>query len=232
MPDLDEQTSANQHAGPLAEFGALRDEIDSRFRVQMQFFTLQITFTSAIFGFAISNRGLLGLLLIVPFTSYLICARYIALEGTILRIGQYIREDLSERIPGGLRWEQWWRVGADKAEDRLSSWSVPLLIAFPGGALFALCWDAPLLEPGRQSSLLGRIGVITVWTIGILVTAACGFLVLNMSYKTIPRRVMARTLGLENPLVDAGAPPAGDGRPTIPRPSPPPEGEQASQSAT
>lgn len=93
--------------GPLAEFSALREEIQARVKAQQQMLSLQLTLSGAVFGFAISQPGKTALLLIVPFSSYLLCGRLVAQHFGTLRVAKYIKEDLSDRVPGGLRWEQW-----------------------------------------------------------------------------------------------------------------------------
>jgi hypothetical protein len=47
-------------------------------RAQLQFLSLQLTLSGAVFGFAISRTGMTGLLLIVPFSSYLLCGRLVS----------------------------------------------------------------------------------------------------------------------------------------------------------
>src|SRR5690349_8131547 len=125
--------------GPLAEFAALREEIDSHWKAQVQLFSLQLTITGAILSFAISRQNLLGLLLIVPYSSYLIGALYVQLEASTLVMGEYIRDILSDRVPGGLQWEAWWRA-RDRRSERLHGWTLPMLIAFPGSGSLALTW--------------------------------------------------------------------------------------------
>src|SRR5262245_5953103 len=135
--------SLDESAGPLAEFAALRNEIDTSTKGQMQLFTVQLTVAGAIFGFVLSHRGLIALLLVVPISSYLLGARYINLESSMLLAGRYITENLSDRVPGGLGWEAWWRAQHRKTEG-LQGWALPLWLNFPGAAMLALGWSAVL----------------------------------------------------------------------------------------
>jgi hypothetical protein len=49
---------APEHIGPLAEFVALRTEIERRATIQWHVLALQITIAGAVFGFALSGgRG-------------------------------------------------------------------------------------------------------------------------------------------------------------------------------
>jgi hypothetical protein len=92
--------------GPLAEFVALREEMQERFKAQQMLLSLQLTLVATIFGFAISQRGIAALLLIVPFSSYLLCGRQVAQHFAGQRIAQYITDELTPRVHGGLGWEQ------------------------------------------------------------------------------------------------------------------------------
>ena len=88
-------TTGNGHEGPLAEFVALRQEMDTTQRHQQQTLVLQVTLSGAVFSFALSRNGLIGLLLIVPLSSYLFCARFMTHHRDIAFLGLYIRTELS-----------------------------------------------------------------------------------------------------------------------------------------
>src|SRR5690348_16758695 len=98
-----------QGDGPMAEFVALREEIQERFKAQQTLLSLQLTLVATIFGFAISQHGIATLMLIVPFSSYLLCGRQVAQHFAGQRIAQYITDELTPRVTGGLGWEQWLR---------------------------------------------------------------------------------------------------------------------------
>jgi hypothetical protein len=98
---------APPHTGPLAEFTALRAEIDRRSASQWTVVTVQIGIAGAVFGFALSGRHRELLLLVIPFATYMTLARYVSQMVHLKLIGRYIRTELSPRVPGGLGWEEW-----------------------------------------------------------------------------------------------------------------------------
>jgi hypothetical protein len=57
-------------SGVLAEFAALRQEIERRNIVQHALFALQLTSAGAIFSFALSDESRARFLLIVPISTY------------------------------------------------------------------------------------------------------------------------------------------------------------------
>src|SRR5262249_48999038 len=87
--------------GPLAEFRALRQEIEDPIKAQHQILSLQLTLTAAIFGFVISRSGLTPLLAIVPISSYLLCGRLVSQHVGTVHASEYIMSELSGRVPGG-----------------------------------------------------------------------------------------------------------------------------------
>ncbi|GAA2851594.1 hypothetical protein Acy02nite_35190 [Actinoplanes cyaneus] len=161
--------------GALAEFSALRAEIDSRSKYQQQILALQLTLTSAIFGLGLSKPVPIGLLMIVPLSSYLLCGRYIGQRSAIRWASRYITEKLSPRVPGGLGWSRW--VAENRRPDRLIDWYLPLMICFPGASLLALGWTIDLVFLTHGRSGWATAGLIVVWLAGLLATAACGLLV-------------------------------------------------------
>lgn len=153
-----------QHEGPLAEFVSLRTEIDSRAKFQQQILALQLTLTSAIFGFALSRPGMAGLLLIVPVSSYLLCGRYVAQRTAIRWASTYINEALNPRVPGGLGWVSWSR--ANRRPDRLLDWLVPLLLSFPGASTLALAWTLGTIIFSGHEGWGAKIAFGIVWLAG------------------------------------------------------------------
>src|SRR5262249_22557881 len=106
--------SSEVHAGDplvtpilLAEYSAFRAEIERRGNVQWNVFALQISSAGAISGLAISAAASYALLLVIPFSSYMLGSRYILHDFHIKLIQRYIRESLSGRLSGELHWEQW-----------------------------------------------------------------------------------------------------------------------------
>ncbi len=158
--------------GALAEFSSLRTEIDSRSKYQQQILVLQLTLTSAIFGLGLSKPVPLGILLIVPLSSYLLCGRYIGQRTAIRWASRYITEKLSPRVPGGLGWSRW--TSENRRPERLVDWYLPLIICFPGASLLALGWTVRLVfVPGHRSGW-ATTGLVMVWISGLLATAASG----------------------------------------------------------
>lgn len=162
------------HEGALAEFNALRMEIDSRHRYQQQILALQLTLTSAIFAFALARPGPVGILMIVPLSSYLLCGRYVGQRTAIRWASRYIVEKLSPRVPGGLGWARW--SAENRRPDRLIDWYVPLLLCFPGASALALGWTTRLAFVAEQRSGWTTTGLLLVWITGLLATAASSYI--------------------------------------------------------
>lgn len=89
------------YEGPLAEYAALRQELETRSTRQHQLFTAQLTIAGAIFSLALSDSRRTLLLLIVPFVSYLLASRHATQSHNSFMITRYLREDLAYRVPGG-----------------------------------------------------------------------------------------------------------------------------------
>jgi hypothetical protein len=166
------------HEGPLAEYASLRGEIDSRAKFQQQILALQLTLTSAIFGFALSRAGLVGLLLIVPVSSYLLCGRYVAQRTAIRWVSSYIGGELSARIPGGLGWVAWSR--ANRRPDRLLDWLVPLMLSFPGASALALAWTLGAIFVRGSEGWPLKVVLGLVWAAGAFGTAVTARMLLRI----------------------------------------------------
>jgi hypothetical protein len=166
---------AAEHDGPLAEFTALRQEIDSRAAHQHGVLALHITSAGAIFGYALSAPSRLPVLLILPISTYLFAAQYVMYLVGSVRIAEYIETSLSERVPGGLLWESWQRHQPPLL--RTANRAHPLYVAFPGIALAALAWTAPTVW-ADASLLANRIGLMAAWAVG-LAAAAFSFILVR-----------------------------------------------------
>jgi hypothetical protein len=167
--------------GPLAEYASLRGEIDSRYKYQQQILALQLTLTSAIFALALSKPAPLGILLIVPLSSYLLCGRYIGQRTAIRWIARYIETELSPQVPGGFGWNAWSR--ANRRPERFFDWYLPLLICFPGAGLLALGWTAGLVFGSTPHSAWTRTGLVLVWLVGLTSATTCAYLVSRVYLK-------------------------------------------------
>lgn len=166
-------------AGPLAEFAELRTEIQERVKAQQQFFALQLTTAGGVIGFALSRSGLTGLLLIVPFSSFLLCGRLVAQHFGLLRVAEYIRDELSPRVPGGLGWEDWLHQRGGRPP--FVALALPLLLTFVGAAALALWWTAGFVYAGDGESLSRHVGLIALWLAGLGVSVLSARLVLQMA---------------------------------------------------
>lgn len=162
------------YEGALAEFGSLRAEMDSRYKYQQQILALQLTLTSAVFAFGLSKPAPLGILMIVPLSSYLLCGRYVGQRTAMRWIARYINEQLSPRVPGGLGWSRW--SAENRRPERLLDWYLPLLICFPGASLLALGWTARLVFIPSQRSGWATAGLIAVWLVGVFATGVSAHL--------------------------------------------------------
>ncbi|MER7460668.1 hypothetical protein [Micromonospora sp. NPDC126480] len=189
--------------GALAEYQSLRMEIDSRAKFQQQILGLQLTLTSAIVALGLSRPGLIGALLIVPLSSYLLCGRYVGQRTAMRWITRYIDEEIAPRVRGGLGWGPWSRTNRRPA--RLLDWFLPLVICFPGASLLALGWTAPMLA--APESWYGTAGVTAVWLVGLLATGTSLHLLVDVLRGPAPTPA-APTSQAMPPLPPAPAPSA------------------------
>jgi len=154
--------AADEAAGPLAEFTALRAEIERRTTIQWNVLALQIAIAGAVFGFALSASRREILLLVIPIATYMTFGRYIIHAVSISRIGRYIRTDLSLRVPGGLHWEEWQRKHARDTDLGIIAKIHFTGVVFPGvstlaiGA-FVLAATANDLAHGRPIVVIGSV---------------------------------------------------------------------------
>jgi hypothetical protein len=160
--------------GPLAEYTALRQEMANRAQLQQVMLTTQLTITGAVFGFALSGPDRVALLLVLPVSGYLLCARYIAQAYAIARISRYLREHLHHRIPGGLGWD-FWTLRQPRSYVRYG-WLAPLMLSFPGAAAVAVLWVAvDAVRAGRE--VWERAGLLVLSGVGLAATVASAMLI-------------------------------------------------------
>ena len=84
----------------LAEYAALRTEVDRRAAIQWNVLALQLTSAGVIASLAISRTSEIALLLVIPLSSYMLGSRYILHDFHLKLISRYIRESLSGRLQG------------------------------------------------------------------------------------------------------------------------------------
>ena len=129
----------------LAEYTALRAEVDRRASLQWSVLALQVTSAGVIGSLAISQASDIALLLVIPLSSYMLGSRYILHDFHLKLIGRYIRDSLSGRLGGHLAWESW-KIGQITSESRPRGWLTPAVwnllhptrLAFEGVAWLAL----------------------------------------------------------------------------------------------
>lgn len=128
----------------LAEYSALRAEVDRRANVQWNVLALQITSTGVIASLAISRVTDIALLLVIPLSSYMLGSRYIIHDYHINLISKYIRDSLSRQLQGHLPWESWKISQTPDVMPRrwltTTGWGLlhPTRLAFEGVAWLAL----------------------------------------------------------------------------------------------
>jgi hypothetical protein len=179
--------------GPVAEFTALRAEIERRSTHQHNLIALQVTSAGALFGFAISGTGREALLLILPLTSYMLTARYVAYYYGIRLVADYISLALSPQVGGSLSWEDWRRDNLHRYHDRALTLVNPLYIVFPGTAALGLATTF-LLALDRKSGThgwLATIGFGGAWLLGGALSALSLRLILQITkqYRNVARTI-------------------------------------------
>lgn len=160
----------------LAEYTSLRQEIDARAGRQHNILTTQLFVAGAIFSYVLSNDDRAAVLLILPVTSYLLLGRFADQQHAMTRISTYIRDDLSRRAGGELRWDRW--LQDHPREHIVSSWMVPMLLVFPGTALLALAGSTVhiLTSPiGPSRWVYGA-----AWAVELLITATSVLIILRI----------------------------------------------------
>jgi hypothetical protein len=133
----------------LAEYAALRAEVDRRATVQWNVLALQLTSTGVIAGLVIWHASDIALLLVIPLSSYMLGSRYILHDYHLKLISRYIRDSLSGRLGGHLAWEGW-KVSQITPDTGPRGWLTPTAwnllhptrLAFEGVAWLALLTSA------------------------------------------------------------------------------------------
>lgn len=129
----------------LAEYSALRAEVDRRANVQWNIVALQITSTGVIASLAIAHVSDIVLLLVIPLSSYMLGSRYILHDYHLKLISGYISDSLSGRLGGHLAWESW-KNSHTESDTQARQWLTPTgwnplhptRLAFEGVASLAL----------------------------------------------------------------------------------------------
>lgn len=164
----------------LAEYSALRSEVDRRASVQWNVVALQITSAGVIASLAIAHVSDIALLLVIPLSSYMLGGRYILHDYYLKLISRYIRDSLSVRLGGNLVWESWKisQTESDTQPRRLptpAAWNLlhPTRLAFEGVASLALLSAALGAAYTWWNKAPGWgliLGFALLWVLGALAT--------------------------------------------------------------
>jgi hypothetical protein len=173
-------TLADETAGPLAEFAALRAEIERRATIQWHVLALQIAIAGAVFGFALSAPRREILLLVIPIATYMTFGRYVTQAASTHLIGRYIRTELTSRVPGGLRWEEWRLKNAPTAEMGIFARIHFAGVVFPGVSTLAI--GAFVLAATTNGLAHDQNGVVIASVIAVVLgeTALTSVIVLTL----------------------------------------------------
>jgi hypothetical protein len=155
--------------GPLAEFNALRAEILARQGAASSILLYQLTSAAGVISFALSDPDRTPLLLVIPFTSYLLAWRYTMHSLATHGLGRYIKEELHPRVPGGLGWESWLANQAPGISRRF--FISPNRLIFTGVALPATIWVGIYLATSVGSTIdwPRGLGLSALWLAGAAV---------------------------------------------------------------
>jgi hypothetical protein len=153
----------------LAEYGSLRQEIDTRATRLHQVLTTQLFVAGAVFTVALGTRpepGNTAVLLVLPFTSFLLLGRFADQQHAVNRISRFLREHLSPRVPGGLQWEKW--AHENPRPQLVRFWLGPMVLAFPLTSSLALTFSFVAAESTYRG--LPRWALLSVWILGVVLT--------------------------------------------------------------
>jgi hypothetical protein len=164
----------------LAEYAALRAEVDRRASTQWNVLALQLTATGVIASLAISRVSAVALLLVIPLSSYMLGSRYILHDYHLKLISRYIRDSLSGRLGGNLAWEGWKISHIEPAVQR-GRWLTPVAwnllhptrLAFEGVAwlaLLAAAVAAPYVWWHKAPGWGLILGFSLLWILGVVAT--------------------------------------------------------------
>ena len=195
------------HEGPLAEFATLRQEIERRTVVQHALFVLQLTASGAVFSFAFTGTGHSGFLLIIPISTYMLCARYVEQQYGIRRAATYIKDELSDRVPGGLGWEAWQLANPHFVAGSTVRRANALMITFPLIGLATLVWTVGTAFGNvLRLSVMDRVGLDVVWALGVIAVATCVQMVWSMLYHPMGDAPLPPIYRLPGPAAPTAAP--------------------------
>lgn len=153
----------------LAEFAALRSEVLQAFSMQWNTIALQLTTTGILVSFSLTSHARTGFLLIVPVISYILNGRYLRSERLILTAATYITNELSPRVPGGLKWEEWLRRRPNP--NQYLRWLAHGPPIFSAISVTALVWLIPYIFSTGKISEFNHTILIFIWAFDSLLIA-------------------------------------------------------------
>jgi hypothetical protein len=166
---------ADQKAGALAEYTAMRAEILQCSQQMSNLFTALIATVGVVSGVVLRpNAGLtdsLVVMLVLPVVSYLIVVRYLYLYTGAVRIGIYIETKLEQRIMGEGGWESWFDENKSAVRAKKSAWilrqGLADWLAFLGTAVLGLVGSAYGISHKTGGS---RTVLCAAWCLGAILT--------------------------------------------------------------
>jgi hypothetical protein len=171
----------------LAEFNALRDEIDGRTNTQGTLITLVVTAIGIVAGFVIKDNGDIRLLLVLPFLVSAAGIHSSEQDRAIALIGSYIRDELWPYLTKQRRetntsqapipsWERVVKDYRDRHKHRKQHryWSGLMLTGVPGALIFGCGSVVPLIIlQSADGALPGLFDIDiyrAVWWLGVALT--------------------------------------------------------------
>jgi hypothetical protein len=168
----------------IAEFTALRNESLQAISTEWNIVAFQLTATAALFSFALTSKSRTGFLLIVPLVSYVLSARYLRRDKTLIQIGRYIEYKLSDRVSGGLKWEEWWKTHPSPTEKLQSFAHGPS--TFPIISVVALGWVGPFILHAKHISTTDRSMLGIVWVLDVAATVIAVYTMIERRQAGVP----------------------------------------------
>ncbi|MGI5183413.1 hypothetical protein ACQEVZ_44860 [Dactylosporangium sp. CA-152071] len=153
----------------LAEFVALRGELDEIARGQRQILILNVSAAGALFGFVLSNAVPTKLLLVAPFVSVALGLLYQQYTMHAKGVGAYIDEHVRPVIVETAGDDRLWRWQRYLTQDMYPGWRsrfamwMAFLMLVPAVPVFGLAWVLPSLD---------SFWTWSVWSVGVVMVAA------------------------------------------------------------
>lgn len=166
----------------LAEYAALRAEMERRTSIQWNVVALQVSSAGVLSSLALSDTTHNALLLLLPLSSYVFGSRYVLHDYHIKLINRYIRHSLSDRLGGHLEWQTWkpTQIEIDLMHNRhpaVVRWNVlhPTRLVFEGVAFAALVTTLVAGTVARVDNLPPwhiAVGLVSLWVLDVFALVA------------------------------------------------------------